>query len=128
MKKIGILAFGSLRKYPGRIGDYKIEGIGAETPFPVEYARRSRSRGGAPTLAPHEKGGKVKAEVLVLSDDIGFEDARDLLWRRERNKEDSNDTYSVGIGPNHVLVHEWRDCPEVERVLIPTSIPPVRRF
>ncbi len=53
----------------------------------------------------------------MLPAKMPFDEARNLLWRRERNKEGSDETYSVGIGPNHVLVREWRDCPQVETVL-----------
>jgi hypothetical protein len=54
---IGILAFGSLIDDPGEEIANVISGdpIIVETPFPVEYGRFSLSRGGAPTLVPHQK-------------------------------------------------------------------------
>jgi hypothetical protein len=122
-RKIAILAFGSLRNDPGKIGEHIAFRIKTETPFPVEYGRLSQSRGGGPTLVPHEKGSKVGAELLILPDDMPLERARDLLWLRERRKEESGETYSAGTGPNHVLVREWSkacefgECPWVETVL-----------
>jgi hypothetical protein len=122
-RKIAILAFGSLRNDPGKIGEHIAFRIKTETPFPVEYGRLSQSRGGGPTLVPHEKGAKVGAELLILPDDMPLERARDLLWLRERRKEDNEETYSAGTGPNHVLVREWNkacefgECPWVETVL-----------
>jgi len=116
-RKVAILAFGSLRGDPGKIGDHIAFRIKTETPFPVEYGRLSSSRGGAPTLVPDDKGSKVEAELLILPDGMPVTQARDLLWLRERRKEDSGETYSSGTGPNHVLVREWTECPWVETVL-----------
>jgi len=67
---IGILAYGSLITHPGQeiesVLDHVIPDV--MTPFPVEYARRSRSRAGAPTLVPVSAGcgTPVNAVVLVL--------------------------------------------------------------
>ena len=66
---IGILAYGSLGDDPGaEIGSLVAERIGGvRTPFRVEFARQSRTRGGAPTLVPVSEGGaSVEAKVLVL--------------------------------------------------------------
>lgn len=66
-ENIGILAYGSLLADPGPdIGPRIIERIQQQTPWPVEYARRSESRGGAPTLVIHPKGSRVQGAVLVL--------------------------------------------------------------
>jgi hypothetical protein len=122
-RKIGILAYGSLNNEPGKISPHIAMRIKTKTPFPVEYARLSQSRGDSPTLVPREKGGKVEAEILVLADDMTFDQARDLLWRRERHREESTEPYSEGTGPNRVLVRkwnkesEWGECPWVETVL-----------
>ncbi len=122
-RKIGILAYGSLKNEPGRISPHIAMRIKTHTPFPVEYGRLSQSRGGAPTVVPDGKGGKVEAEIFVLPDDMTFDQARDLLWLRERQKEDSKQTYTEGTGPNQVLVRrwnkesEWGECPWVETVL-----------
>jgi len=67
---IGILAYGSLITHPGQeiesVLDHVIPDV--MTPFPVEYARKSGTRDGAPTLVPVPIGGgtPVKAVVLVL--------------------------------------------------------------
>ncbi len=116
-RKLAILAFGSLRYDPGFIGKHIAFRIKTETPFLVEYGRLSNSRGGGPTLVPHDNGAKVEAELLVLPDDMQLNRARDLLWRRERRKEDSSESYSAGIGPNAVLVRETSESPWAETIL-----------
>jgi len=123
-RRIAILAFGSLRHDPGKIGEHIAFRIKTETPFPVEYGRLSSSRGGGPTLVPHEKGGIVEAELLVLPDDMPLNRARDLLWRRECGREDCDQSYSVGKGPDAVLVCEYHECPWVEAVLYTDFNPP----
>jgi hypothetical protein len=59
------------------------------TPFPVEYARRSRSRAGAPTLVPVPVGcgTPVKAAVLVLKKYTRKKKALNYLYRREIHQE-----------------------------------------
>jgi hypothetical protein len=117
-KNVGILAFGSLIKDPGAELLQKIAmRIKTQTPFPVEYARISRTRGGAPTLVPHESGAPVSAEILVLDDDLFIADATDMLWRRERRLEGTGETYRRGTGENFVLVEEFHDDPCVATVL-----------
>lgn len=117
-KNVGILAFGSLITDPGPELQPSIAmRIKAKTCFPVEYARASRTRGGAPTLVPHEFGAPVSAEILVLDDDISIAEATDMLWRRERRKEGTGETYSRGTGENCVLVGEFHDDPCVATVL-----------
>jgi hypothetical protein len=83
---VGILAFGSLLDEPGAelqacvVG--RVEAV--ETPFTVEFARSSRTRGGGPTLVPVTAGGAaVGASILLLKDTVDEELARDLLYRRE---------------------------------------------
>ena len=115
---IGVLAFGSLITNPGPELQPRIEmRIKVETPFPVEYARISRTRGGAPTLVPHESGAPVSAEILALDNDISIADATDMLWRRERRREGTGETYSRGTGENSLLVEEFHDDPCVSTVL-----------
>lgn len=73
MSGIGILAYGSLISDLGtEIGPLIVRQISTTTPFPVEYARLSQTRGGAPTVVPHSFGNPVKAEVLVLSDSVSL--------------------------------------------------------
>lgn len=115
---LGILAYGSLIGDPGAGIASKIKLLlKTQTPFPVEYGRLSQSRGGAPTLVPHERGARVNAEILVLDDSVTFEKARDLLWCRERHKVGSGETYREGTGADCVLVREWNAHPCVERLL-----------
>ncbi len=64
--EFGILAFGSLIDDPGQeILDVENCRIDCETPFNVEFARKSgKTRSYAPTLIPVEQGGKkVKANA-----------------------------------------------------------------
>ena len=117
-KEIGILAFGSLITDPGTELQPRISmRIKTKTPFPVEYARISQTRGGAPTLVPYESGAPVTAEILVLDDDTLIAEATDMLWRRERRREGAGDTYSRGTSENSVLVEEFHDDPCVSTVL-----------
>lgn len=117
-KKIGILAFGSLITDPGKELLPKITmRIKTPTPFGVEYGRYSQTRGGAPTIVPHRNGAPVDAEILVLDDAVSVDEARNMLWRRERRIEGSGKTYEEGTGANNVLVREWTDSPCVEHVL-----------
>jgi hypothetical protein len=103
---IGILAYGSLIVDPGwEIEEHTAEIIRpVETPFAVEYARRSyRTRAGAPTLVPvpEGKGNPVQAAVIVLKPGTSKEQARDILCRREIHRVgDRNRTYSAPGSPN----------------------------
>jgi len=90
---IGILAYGSLITHPGQeiesVLDHVIPDV--MTPFPVEYARRSQSRAGAPTLVPVPTGcgASVKAVVLVLKKYTRKKKAQNFLYRRELHQEGS---------------------------------------
>ena len=87
---IGILAYGSLIADPGwEIRDQTQRMIWSiMTPFPVEYARRSLTRGGSPTLVPvpEGKGIPVQAAVYVLRDGVSLQHAKDILFRRELHR------------------------------------------
>ncbi len=116
--KVGILAYGSLIHDPGEELRSKIAlRIRTTTPFPVEYARLSRSRGGAPTVVPYDRGDPVAAEILVMQDGVSFDEARGMLWRRETRRLDSSEHYREGVGVDSVLVREVTSDPCVERVL-----------
>lgn len=79
---VGILAYGSLIGDPGaEIEPVIIARIPCYTPFPVEFARQSRSRESAPTLVPSAGGSSVKAQILVVALDV--REATDRLYRRE---------------------------------------------
>ncbi len=87
MRGVGILAYGSLISDPGiEIGPQIARCVPTTTPFPVEYARLSSTRGGAPTVVPHSSGNPVNAEVLVLSDSVKLPKSKKLLWRLETRK------------------------------------------
>ena len=84
---VGILAYGSLISDPKcEIEKGSIRTIDdVMTPFHVEFARKSGSRGEAPTLVPVTTGGThVKGKVFVMKLDV--EEATDVLYRREINK------------------------------------------
>lgn len=90
---VGILAFGSINETPGaELAAAVTERIEVETPFCVEFARSSRTRGGAPTLVPVSEGGaRIRARVLVLGDAVSVADARAILYRRETGRLNGRD-------------------------------------
>lgn len=94
---IGILAYGSLIPDPGAEIEAATAGriTGVETPFRVEFSRSSRTRDGAPTLVPVERGGgRVSGVVIVLRESVTETEAQDMLYRRERNRVGSGDVYA----------------------------------
>lgn len=111
MARIGILAFGSLIDDP-REEIAAIE-VAAErqrdilTPFPVEFARQSGKRGGAPTLVPHPKGAPVRAQIIVIEATEQY--AKDCLWRREINKVGQGGSYKHHGNPgvNTLVIKEY---------------------
>lgn len=91
---VGILAYGSLLSDPGEeIAARQVGTIDdVETPFSVEFARSSDSRGGAPTLIPVENGGaKVRGRIILV--DASTEEAMDILYRREIHQVGSGKAY-----------------------------------
>tara|TARA_R100000789_G_scaffold96033_2_gene97082 strand:- start:491 stop:1126 length:636 start_codon:yes stop_codon:yes gene_type:complete len=83
-ENVGILAYGSLVSDPGlEIDAAKIRAIAnVETPFHVEFARSSSSRGGAPTLVPVRTGGvTVNGHIILVNASV--DEACDMLYRRE---------------------------------------------
>jgi hypothetical protein len=118
-KTIGILAFGSLITDPGKEIAARIAfRIKTETSFPVEYVRISKSkrRSGAPTLAPHSTGARVAAQILVLSDDIPVDEARNMLWHRETDNIGTGKPYPAGTTANSIVVQTLTDDACVENV------------
>lgn len=104
---LGILAFGSLIRDPGSLAPHIVDTRVVTTPFAVEFARSSRSRGGAPTLVPVDgQGSPVQARVFVLGPGITPAQAQTLLWQREIHQNDPSATYTrpQNPGPNSVLV------------------------
>jgi hypothetical protein len=85
----GILAYGSLLVDPGaEIDAATVEHILVTTPFPVEYARSSGTRAGAPTLVPVQEGlgAPVQAQILLMRPDMRDYLVADMLYRRETNR------------------------------------------
>ena len=119
---LGILAFGSLIDDPGKEQkDFIIKKVNnVETPFKVEYGRKSSGRGNAPTLIPISNGGaKVKATLLILSDKLRVDDAKNMLYRRELNKVGSDKTYKERDNPtpNQLVIEVYNDIKNVRNVL-----------
>lgn len=121
MCSIGILAYGSLIEDTGKeIGPLVRERIcKVSTPFSVEFARSSTSRGGAPTLVPVEGGAFVQAVILVLDAALNVERAEDLLWRRETRNKCKSKHYkpTSNPGPNSVIIKRLNDFNGVKTVL-----------
>lgn len=122
MGAVGILAYGSLGDDPGvEIEPLIVDRIeNVETPFRVEFARTSRTRGGAPTLVPVREGGaRVKGKILVLEERVSEDEATDMLWRRETRREGSGESYEVPAQPdaNAVFVRRLEDFEGLDVVL-----------
>lgn len=118
--EIGILAYGSLIDEPGEEIDaatvHRVTDV--LTPFGIEFARQSSSRGGAPTLVPVQHGGSaVQGHVLVL--DVPESEATNRLWRRETRKVGSGRHYvpPPQIGPNTVVVKRLENFAGIKVVL-----------
>jgi hypothetical protein len=89
--KIGILAYGSLIDDLGsELVPFEVARKDVVTPFPVEYARSSETRGGGPTLIPvpeeSEVGAKVQAKLIELRAGLWDKDVTNMLYRRERHE------------------------------------------
>ena len=118
MSRIAILAFGSLIEEPGKeIGPLIREKIRrVQTPFSIEFARSSSTRGGAPTLIPVDDGGSpVNGVLLVLDSAISLAEAKTFLWKRETRRESSEEQYSrpANPGQNQVVlgcIENFEDC------------------
>jgi hypothetical protein len=94
--RIGILAYGSLIQDPGAELAALITRMvtPVETPFRVEFARRSIKRDLAPTLVPVTSGGSVvQASVLCLREGTSEAATIDALYRREINQVGSSARY-----------------------------------
>jgi hypothetical protein len=70
----------------------------------VEFARKSATRGGAPTLIPVTTDGEhVPAHIIVMKDSVSRDEACDLIWRRE--------TRQMGSGKRYVYRdHPWENA------------------
>ena len=56
---------------------------GVMTPFGIEFAWSSRTRDGAPVLAPVGTGGTPVSGVILLREGISEQEVMDRLYRRE---------------------------------------------
>jgi hypothetical protein len=125
--RLGLLAYGSLIDDPGAeisASTVEILRLGVTTPFPVEFARSSRTRAGAPTLVPVATGGaRIPARVLVLRQDISEPEARDMLWRRETGRKGQAPVILSDPGPNDVIIDRLVDFHGIPLVLY-TKIAP----
>ena len=122
MTTLGILAYGSLIEDPGiEISPLILERrSGVETPFCIEFARSSSSRSNAPTVIPFENGGyRVQATILVLETSVSFQQAKDLLWRRETRNEGSEKHYVGPLkpDPNRVVIETLRNFNDIDIVI-----------
>src|SRR5687767_12798572 len=91
---IGVLAYGSLMADPGSELAAITVGVKRDvlTPFPVEFARTSQKRCGAPTLVPVEDGGgRVRAAIIEVN--VDEKQTMDIVYRREINEVGSNRIY-----------------------------------
>jgi len=125
---VGILAYGSLIDDPGceieAVISHKLKGV--QTPFNVEFARKSSTGCNAPTLVPVKEGGaQVKAVILVLEEQVSVDKAKDMLWRRETNQIGSSVSYRHPIAPNQsTVLIEGLDHFEGIGIVIYTRIAP----
>ena len=94
MTMIGVLAYGSLITDPGPELAAITLGVTKDvlTPFSVEFARKSRSRGGAPTLVPLDAGGCPVRAVIFRVEGTASKVA-DIVYRREIHAIGSGKTY-----------------------------------
>lgn len=84
MGRVAIYAYGSLLHDPGTaLAERIMEKSALESPWPIEYARSSVGRWGAPTLTLHASGACVSGALLVLKEGVAEPEARQCLWERE---------------------------------------------
>ena len=122
MSQLGVLAYGSILVDPGgelrEATQHTIKGV--TTPFAVEYARSSSTRGFGPTLVPVDEGGlPVVGAVLVMNPETTLQEARDRLYRRETGEVGSDKTYVHLERPGLKRVHlpVLKDFMGVSRVI-----------
>ena len=82
---IGILGYGSFLSEPGdKLSPHIIDRIPCRSPWPIEYARQSKSRGYGPTMVIHKAGNAVQGQILVLDLLLDrFGETRERLRERE---------------------------------------------
>lgn len=122
MSKVGILAYGSLIEDPGsEIQPLIVSRIcNVKTPFNIEFARQSSTRGNAPTVIPVQNGGStVNATVLILKDSVTTENVADLVWRRETGHIGTDKHYKEPVNPtaNQVVIKTIIDFSGIDYVI-----------
>jgi hypothetical protein len=120
-RKVGILAYGSLIGEEGpELTPLIVERIDSETPFRIEFARSSKSRGYGPTLVPVASGGaSVKAKILVIDSAVTVETATNMLYRREMHDYEPQVTYRPKERPDQddIVIETLNTFGTVETVL-----------
>lgn len=112
---IGVLGYGSLLSDPGNdIRPHVIHRIPWVTPWPIEYARTSKGRGGAPTLVIHPSGQPVTGAILVLDLNVPhLATVGEWLWIRENKPPRSRIKVMAAAGLlNVVYVHLKANIPD----------------
>lgn len=123
---VGILAYGSLISDPGDEIERNRIGIiyNVDTPFSVEFARKSENRSNAPTLIPFKGGKSVKGQVFVMN--LCEDEAKNVLFRREIDKVGKlRHTYKRKSSlklPGHVYVESFTDRKKWPKLILATSI------
>jgi cation transport regulator ChaC len=128
VNSVGILAYGSLIKDPGceikAVISCKPKGV--RTPFKVEFARKSSTRGDAPTLVPVKQGGaSVKAVILVLEEQVSVDQAKDMLYRREIHQVCGKQSYNP-CNPS-LCIRELRQFQDIGIVLYASFRPNISK-
>lgn len=132
--ELAVLAYGSLLSDPGpeieEATSHRIDDL--STPFNVEYARSSGTRGGAPTLVPVDAGGRVLAAALIMKDGVDLAEARNRTYRRETDRVGTDVEYVHHASPRKD--HVWLPTTDqIEGVLLAiytvldANIPPTQR-
>ena len=128
---IGVLAYGSLITDPGPELAAITVAVTKDvmTPFAVEFARTSRSRGGAPTLVPVDVGGSpVRAVIFQVEGETS--EVADIVYRREIHAVGSGKRYSEPPAnrADAVRIARFEDLAGFDLVLstqIATNIDPI---
>lgn len=114
------MVYGSLIGDAGELDAVTVERIPSKTPFAVEYARKSRTRAGGPTLVPVVGGGaQVRGFVLVIDQGVSVSSAADMLYRREIHQPGTAVRYvhRDNPGSDAVVIERLKDFESCDLVL-----------
>lgn len=99
---------------------------GVRTPFKVEFARSSTTRGGGPTLVPVATGGAtVVGTIFPFRERLPIQEAQTLVWRRETRRREGR--YDAKSNPEHadkVFVDPHEALHENFDIVLAVRIPP----